>query len=267
MGRCRTLGPSARATSIPDLISFCNAGRDRQPQARLDRALDGLDIVQLHRDHDGDAAGAQESVNQPTRGNVAVEGDEALPAQAHRGGTRSARQRVPRRAGEDQLVRPQRHELELRPAGGDGHDAQVDGAVQARLVDLVGAAVQEAQVDLGMGAEEGLHGGGQRVQADAGHRGDGHRAGQDIGAVAQPLLDESKPLQRRLRLGVEDLPGLRHAEGAPGRAVEQAAFVTALQRAQLLADRRLGDEVQPRRPREAARLDQVAEGLQGLDSH
>ena len=87
------------------------------------------------------------------------------------------------------------------------------------------------------------------------------------GRCAQPILERGEALDDRARLAEQQLARLGELEAAARAAIDQAAAVVALQRAQLLADRRLGDEVEARGAREAAGLDQVTEGLEGFEHH
>lgn len=112
-----------------------------------------------------------------------------------------------------------------------------------------------------------LDGGRQGVQPDAVDRGHPHRARHDIHACAQALLERGEALQHRLGLAVQQATGL----GGPGadarRALDEAAAVAALERVELLADGGLGHEVEAGGAREAARLHEVAKGLEGFDVH
>jgi hypothetical protein len=129
------------------------------------------------------------------------------------------------------------------------------------------APVREPHVHLGVLGQAPLDGGWERVQAHAVHRGHAHRARHYVRPRAQALLEGAQALQQRLHLVVEETARLGGARADARRPLDEAPAVAPLQRAQLLAHRRLGDEVQPSRAREAARLHEVAEGLEGLHVH
>src|SRR5215470_145430 len=56
----------------------CGRREEREPEARLDRALDGLDVVELHHVADPHPMPPQQTVDEAASGNVAVEADEGL---------------------------------------------------------------------------------------------------------------------------------------------------------------------------------------------
>ena len=118
-----------------------------------------------------------------------------------------------------------------------------------------------------MRAQKRLHWRGQGVKPNAVDRRDRHRASDDVGTLAQPIFERGQPLDDGARLAEQQLPGLGDLEAAAGAAIDQAAAVMAFERTELLADRRLGDEVEPGGAREAAGLDQVTESLEGFEHH
>jgi len=171
------------------------------------------------------------------------------------------------RADQHQLVVAQRHDVQLLPPRRQRDDAEVDLAVDAGPVDLVGAPVEQAQVHLRVRREEALHGRRQRVEPDAVDRRDHDRASDGVRPMLQRLLERGQAGHHLLGAGVHQLARVGDSHVAAGPPLDQPAPVLAFQVAELLADRRLGHEVQAGRPREAAALDQVAERLEGLDGH
>lgn len=176
--------------------------------------------------------GAQESIDEPARRDVPVEGDEALAREPSGRNARAPREAVVGRAGDDELVGTQRHDLELRAAGRTRDDAQVGAAVEALAIHLVRAPVDEAQADLRLGAQERLHRAGQGVQPHAVDEGDGHRTGDDVGALAQALAERREAHDDGARLGVDQLARLGWLEAAARAAVEQAHAEVTLEPAE-----------------------------------
>ena len=85
--------------------------------------------------------------------------------------------------------------------------------------------------------------------------------------MAQAIAKRGQPLDDGARLAIEELAGLGRLEAPARAAVDEAQAEVALEPAQLLAHGGLRDEVEAGRAREAARLDEITEGLERLNSH
>ena len=107
---------------------------------------------------------------------------------------------------------------------------------------------------------------GELVEPDRVHRRDAHRACHHLRHHLQACLQVLIPLDDVLAHLVEDLACRRQLHVA-ARPLEQLAAVALLEHADLLAHRRLGDEVLRSRGREASRFDDVAEDLEGFEMH
>jgi hypothetical protein len=147
-----------------------------------------------------------------------------------------------------------------------GHQAQVGGAEDDVVVDLVGAPVVEAEVHLGVRPQQLLLDVVQLVEADRVDAGDVAGPGDLGGLLADLLLHLREAGQDLLAAAEQPLAGGR-GRHLPRAAREQPLLVAILERADLLADRRLGDVVELRGARERTGLDHVDEHLQGLELH
>ena len=92
--------------------------------------------------------GTVHSIGLPTGRNVALETDHGLAAELLHRYPPVRRQRVPGGASEDQAVLPNGDDDDAGPLLRVGHHPEIDVAVGGVVVDLVGPAVLEGQVDL-----------------------------------------------------------------------------------------------------------------------
>ena len=94
----RRNGPSAGGArhqrARPHLGDEGGRGQEREAQPRLDRALDGLDVVELHDVAHAHPVAAQQGVDEAAGGDVAVEADEGLPVEGGQRRARAARHRM-----------------------------------------------------------------------------------------------------------------------------------------------------------------------------
>ena len=232
----------------------------------LDRPLDGLDVVEFHDRLDGEAVIAEDPVDGAAGGDVGFEGDEFLPGNLGDGDFAAIRQRMLGAADRHQAVAAEGLDLDQAAGGGEGDEAEVAGAGQDVVVDLVGAAVFDVDVDAGMALEEALQVGGQLVEADAVDGGDADRSGDQVAALGDAvpegieLLDDAEGgLVEKGSLGGE-------GEVLPA-AVDEGDPEAALEGAELLADGGLGDAVGAGGLAEAAAVGQVAEDFEGFYLH
>src|SRR5439155_7206427 len=104
------------------------------------------------------------------------------------------------------------------------------------------------------------------VQADAVNRGDADGPGNDVLDFLQPAVERLEGLDDLFAVFVEHLPFAGEPE-LLFAAFNQQRFELAFQRADLLADRRLGHMVDLRRLGETFRLRQITKHLQAFDLH
>ena len=168
-----------------DLARERGGGQERDAEPGLDRALDRLDVVELHGVADAHAVAAQEPVDHPARGDVALEADEGLTVERGEGAADAPRDAMAGRRRDDQLVVAEGHDLELGPARRHRHDAEVDVAGETRRVHLVGAPVGELHADARMSGQAPLDRRRQRVQAHAVDGRHAHRSRHDVRPCAQ----------------------------------------------------------------------------------
>jgi hypothetical protein len=232
----------------------------------LDRALDGLDVVVFAAVGDVDVVIAQHLVGRLAGRDVALVADQRLALEASDRNALHAGERMLGRAGQHQVVLADRDDHDLRMLLRVGDDAEVDLLGDDVLVDLVRARVFDVNVHLGVVAQVLLHVRRQLVQPDAVHDRDAQMTADDRAAVLQLGLDVLVLVDDLAAGAVEDRP-LRGGLGAAPAAFQELAAILRLECPKLLADGGLGDEVLGGGNGETARLDDVAEYLQGLDMH
>ena len=101
------------------------------------------------------------------------------------------------RRRDDHLIVTEGHDLELWPASGDRHDAEVDVTGEARRVHFVRAPVGELHAHARMIGQAPLDHRRQRVETDAVHRRHAHGSRDDVQACAQALLERRRPIEER----------------------------------------------------------------------
>src|SRR5262249_42334474 len=241
-------------------------GQERQALADLHQPLHGLDVVQLHDVPYLRSVTWQHASGVLPGGNVAFEADERLAREPAHGDLAVTGQWMCRWADEDELVLAERQDRDARPARRVRHDAEVDVAARRILVDLAGAGVLEPQMHLREGLQIALERRGQLVEPDRVYGGDAYRATHDPRRSLELPFHLLEALHDVLAGLVEHLAGRRELDVA-ARALEQAAAVTVLQHADLLAHGRLRDKVLRRGSGEAPALHDVTEHLEGLQMH
>src|SRR5262245_26318554 len=253
---------------IADLVSDGCFRQDRNADADLDRALDCLDVVELHHEIDLDLALFEYAINRLARRDVPLEGDEIFPGERLDAHAMAARQLMFGVANDDELVVAKRNDGEVRPPERQRDNAEIDSVVETGLVDFVGATVFDVDFYLRVGLDEPFDVGRQLVQADAVNGGHLDRAGDRGRFGPHPLFQRAEPFENLLAFGVKDSPGLggRHAPRRPA-ALDQPLFESLFERLDLLADGRLRNEVERGGFRKTPGLDQVTEGFECLDVH
>src|SRR5262245_14827358 len=253
---------------IADLVSDGGFRQDRNADPDLDRALDCLDVVELHHEIDFDIALFEYAVNRLARRDVSLEGDEIFSGERLDAHAMAARQLMFGVANDDELVVAKRNDGEVRPPEWKRDNAEIDSVVETGLVDLVGATVFDVDFNLRVGLDEPFDVGRQFVQADAVNGGHLDRSGDRRRLGPQPLFQRAETFDNLPTFGVKNPPGLggRHATRRPA-ALDQPLFESLFERLDLLADGRLGNEVERGGFRKTPRLDQVTEGFECLNVH
>ena len=143
-------------------------GHDGDAGLDFHRALDGFDVVELHHRLHRHAVVLQDFVNGFAGGNIGFEADEFL--------ARSTAtslidfvfgQRMLRMADQHQRILAQGDQLQLGVLGRIGHQPQIHHVAQHVLINLVGPAVFDMDIDGGKELEEFFQVRRQIVQADA----------------------------------------------------------------------------------------------------
>ena len=169
---------------------------------------------------------------------------------------------------EDEPVAGERHDFEAAPALREGDHAEFDRAAQNVAHNARRPTVFEVYLGLRVARHKLADGRRQLVQSDAVDGRHAHRPAHRPRQLAHVLFE--------LRVGAQDLSASLEEGIARGRevqvapptdALKEAALEPLFERAHLLADRRLCDEVAFRRLREALRLDQIAEDFKRFDLH
>src|SRR5215813_6024199 len=253
---------------IADFVSDCGFRQDRNANADLDRALDCLDVVELHHEIDLDLALFEYAVNRLARRDVSLEGDEIFPGERLDAHAMAARQLMFGVANDDELVVAKRNDGEVRPPERQRDNAEIDRVVETGLVDLVGATVFDVDFYLRVSLDEPFDVGRQLVQTNAVNGGHLDRAGDRGRFDPHPLFQRAEPFENLLAFGVKDSSGLggRHAPRRPA-ALDQPLFESLFKRLDLLADGRLRNEVERGGFRKTPGLDQVTESFECLDVH
>src|SRR5499426_2275345 len=202
---------------IADLICHGCLGQDRNADADLDRALDRLDVVELHHAIDLDLTLFEYAVNRLARRDVSLEGDEIFPGERLDAHSMASRQLMFGVANDDELVVAKRNDGEVRPPERQRDNAEIDRVVQTGFVDLVGATVFDVHFYLRVGLDESFDVRRQLVQADAVNGGHLDRAGDRRRLGPHPLFQRAEPFENLPAFGVKDSPGLggRHALRSP----------------------------------------------------
>ena len=151
-------------------------------------------------------------------------------------------------------------------AGRVSDDAEVHRAPQDVFMDSICPAVVEVNVDLGIGPQEAAQRRRQLVETDAVYGGDGETATDHVSELPQPSFHLQIALDDLFARLVKDLAGGIYLDLA-AYAFDQLLVVFRLERPDLLAHRRLGDEILRGGCREALRLYHVAKYFERLDLH
>jgi hypothetical protein len=160
----------------------------------------------------------------------------------------------------------ERDVLDLPDALRKGDEAEINRVVQDVLVNQVGAAVFDPDVDRGVVVQEFFDVGRQLVQADGVDGRDADGAADDLLHLLQLALQLLIDVEDFLRRLIDALALARQVELLLA-AVDHQRLEIALHGARLLAHGRLRDAVQLCRLGEALGLDQVREDFEVFDLH
>ena len=174
--------------------------------------------------------------------------------------------RMLRRADQHHPLRAQGDDVQVGRGGWIGDDAQVDFAVEHRLVDLVRAQVFQPHLGLRIAAHEILHAAAHVVQPDRVDRRHADQPGNLHAERADAGFDRVVEFQH-LAKAVETGLSFRGQHEGPLRAIDQLNAEMPLQAMDRLRGRRLADFVQRRPAGEALVLDDIAEDADRLDVH
>src|SRR5579862_4608625 len=160
----------------------------------------------------------------------------------------------------------QRQDFQLRIASRIGYQAQIHHIADHIFIHLVGAAVFDVNIDGWIILQEFFHIRRQVVQSDAvnGCHPDSPR--DDFLNLLKFVVQGVISVDDLLAVIVEHLAFARQTEPFLA-ALNQERFEQPLQRADLLAHRRLGDLVNLRGLGKTLRLGQIAEYFETLDLH
>ena len=167
---------------------------------------------------------------------------------------------------QDQAVVAERDHVDLPDALREGDEAEIDGIVEDILINEVGAAVFDADVDRRVVVEEFFDVGRQFVQADGVDRGDADGTADDFLHLLQLALQFLVNVQDLLRRLIDALTFTGKIELLLA-AINHQRLEIPLHRTGLLAGRRLRDAVQFGRLGEALRFDQIGKNLKVFNLH
>src|SRR5271156_2749620 len=170
------------------------------------------------------------------------------------------RERIVRWHSEDEFVMAKRYRDDLAALGRISDHAKIDLALDQIFVNFIRAQVFQMNVDGRKIAQKFGQIRRQLMQADAVNGADANRARDHRSDLAQPVLQLQEPPHDFLARRVQNLPRRRRFDSR-SPAFYQSAVVLLFEAANLLADRRLSNEVLRRGIRKASTLDYVAEDL------
>ena len=241
-------------------------GDDGNAGVNLDGALDGLDVVELHRVLHLDGVLLENAVQGFTGGDIRLEADKLLAGDGLELDAFVFCQGVLGMADQDQRLLPERKDLQLAIASRIRDQAQINDIAEHILVNLVGAAVFDVDVDGGVGLEELLEVGRQIVQADAVDGGDPDGAGNDVLDLLQLAVEGVVSGDDLLAVVVKNLAFAGEAE-LLFAALNKERLEEALERTDLLAHRRLGHFIDLGSLGKALSFRQVAIDFKTLNLH
>ena len=208
----------------------------------------------------------EQAVDHPADRQVLLKSDELLAFQIPERDPLTPGQRVRGVADEHQLVPAEVLDDQSGLLGRKRHEPEVSVPFEHVRVHLRGTAVVHDDLHLGVGSLELFQKGRQFMQADVVHGGDPQFPRHHVLQLADAVAEALEGVQN-FPAGLEKgFPFLRDGE-VLFASFDQADVEMLLQRADLLADRTLGDGVQRGGLREAGGLNEVAEDLEGFNLH
>src|ERR1017187_1825696 len=265
-GEFAPLEPEHGERPLPRLLDHGRLRHDRDPVVDLDRALHGLDVVELHDGLDLELVLAEDLVDGLARRYVGVEPDELLAGKVGDGHLAALGERVLGVADDDEVVVPEGNHVDLADLGGKGHEPEVDAVVQDVLVDKVRASVLDADVDRGKVVEEPLDVGRKLVEPDRVDRRDPYGPAHHLLHLLELREEHLVGVEDLLRRFVDALALARQLELLLA-AVDQERLEMALHGPRLLAHGRLGDAVQPCGLGKALGLHEVSKDFEVFNLH
>ena len=244
------------------------AGQQGHTRAARDERLTGGDLVDLEGNLGLEAGGAASGQDELVAEVALCRIDPNVAGELAQTHLLAARQGM--LLGEDCRVAVLEHgrELELLAQCAGGrldvvHDRQVQlAALQARAR-FLGLHLHDVQLDLGMARVEGLDGRGHQGRPRALEGRQAQAPGARLEVCGQVTLGVGDAAQDRVGVGEQDLAGLGRARPL-AVAFDQHGPRLALERGDLLADRRLRVGERIRRGGEGAALRQLSKDRQPL---
>ncbi len=169
-------------------------------------------------------------------------------------------------ADEHERLLAQRDDFELGILDRIRNEAEIHHVAEHVVINLVGAAILDVDVHRRVAPHEPFDIRRQIVQADGINRGDPDRAGNDVLQLLNLAVERFISLNDLLAVIVKHLAFTCEAEFLFA-AFNQQRFERAFQRADLLADRRLGDAVDLGGLGETFGFGQVAKNFQAFNLH
>ena len=257
--------PGGEATLF-DFLTHGGFGNDGDGLFGLHGRLHSLDILEFGDQCDLHARLTQHLVEMPAGGNVGREADEALSVELLKRDGAFAPQRMLRGHHEHEFLLPAGDGSQAGARLGIGDQSQISPAILHRLVDLLGLAIVDGDLDSGMVFSEQLEERREIVERDADDTGHSELpsefAARDAEARAEALVagqDVAADLQVDATLG-------REGEVVVATVDERDAEAL-LHRTDLLAHRALGDAARLGGAGKVPRVAEIAEDLEALDMH
>ena len=249
-----------------DLVTDGSFGNDRDAIFDLHGALQGFDVVELHRVPNLHTRFPEATVDLLARGEVGIERDEFFPVEFWESDFELLCEPVRRRADEYQAIPPERKNVESATPHGIGDEANFRLSLGHRGVDPSRSEIINEDFDVGELFPVLLQIRRQFVEADAVNRRNAERTHNHLPHAEESALERVGRLENLPR-GVEKHPALGGEGKVAAAAFDERDVESLLDRPHLLADGALRNADDFRGPRKACRLRERGKNPEHLNLH
>lgn len=249
-----------------EFLLDCGPGNDGDTRVDFNGAFDCLNIVKFHDGFGLDVGVPENLVHGTTRGDVGLEADEFVGSQIGYDDFLFLAERMAGGTDHNKTVLFKALGFDVLLVSGEGDESKITSAVLDFLINLIGAAVFDMDVDVGKFLEELFDVGRKLMKTDAVDRGDADIPRDDITHLVE-LVVHGLVLRNNFpaRLVEEiSLPGECEALGTSFDKRNVKFFFDGFN---LLADGRLGYLVHLSRFAKALGFNQVPENLERFNLH